>query len=135
MAWISKLDGQPVEVFSGEGIVLDRPMTRQAYQDLLPPILVESPLIGEEVSSPVTVAGTADVFEATVSISILGADGREIGRTFTQATCGTGCRGTYSKAVQFVVAETQPGTIRVFEVSAKDGKPIHVVDIPVVLTA
>ncbi len=128
-----ELDGKPVRVFSGEGIILDRPMTRDSYRDRLPPILVKSPQIGEQVSSPITVSGTADVFEATVTISILDAEGNEIGRTSTQATCGTGCRGTYSTSVRYTVGQTQPGTVRVYEISAKNGKPINIVEIPIVL--
>jgi len=130
-----ELDGRPVRVFSAEGIVLDRPMTRRSFRDLLPPILVKSPLIGQRVSSPITVAGSANVFEATVSIAILDAQGRKIAATFTQATCGTGCRGTYSKAVRYTIARTQPGTVKVFESSAATGRPIKVVEIPVILTA
>lgn len=130
-----QLDGAPVEVFGGEGVVLDHPMTRETFQDLLPPILVESPVIGQRVSSPITVSGTANVFEATVSISVLDSAGNEIVRTFTTATCGTGCRGTFSKAIRFDVTETQSGIVRVYESSAKDGTPINVVDIPVTLVA
>lgn len=129
------LDEQPVQVFGGEGIVLDHPMTRDTFRDLLPPILVESPLIGQRVSGPITVSGTANVFEATVSISVMDSAGKEIVRTFTTATCGTGCRGTYSKAVRYKVTQTQPGIVRVYESSAEDGTPINVVDIPVTLVA
>lgn len=128
-----KMDGKPVKVFGGEGIILDQPMTRRSFRDRLPSILVRSPLIGEQVSSPVTISGTANVFEATVSISILDAQGSEIANTTTMATCGTGCRGTYSTAVAFTIDRTQAGTVRVYEASAEDGRPIHVVDIPVVL--
>ena len=128
-----ELDGKPVTVFGGEGIILDQPMTRRSYRDRLPSILVRSPLIGEQVSSPVTISGTANVFEATVSIAILDAQGTEIARGFTTATCGTGCRGSYSTAMAFTVDQRQTGTVRVYEASAKDGRPINVVDIPVVL--
>jgi len=100
-----------------------------------PAIVVTSPRPGDEVSSPLTIRGNADVFEATVSISILDAAGNEIVRTFTTATCGTGCRGTFSKAVRFEVTETQSGIVRVYESSAEDGTPINVVDIPVTLVA
>jgi hypothetical protein len=128
------LDGQPVgEFFSGEGIVLDDYMTRETWADLLPPILVQTPIVGERVGSPITVAGTANVFEATVSISVLDAAGTEIVRTFTTATCGTGCRGDYSEAVRYEVDRTQSGTVRVYESSAENGEPINVVDIPVTL--
>ncbi len=128
-----ELEGKPVTVFSSEGIILDQPMTRRSYRDRLPAILVQSPLIGEQVSSPVTVSGTADVFEAVVSITILDADGREIATSTTMASCGTGCRGAFSAAVGFRVDRPQDGVVRVFEVSAKNGRPIHVVEIPVML--
>jgi hypothetical protein len=100
-----------------------------------PAIVVTSPRSGDEVSSPVSIKGNADVFEATVSIDILDSAGKPIVRTFTTATCGTGCRGTFSKDVSFTVEATQPGTVRVYESSAEDGKPINVVDIPVTLAA
>jgi hypothetical protein len=108
--------------------------TRQGLEDLLPPILVEAPLIGQSVSSPVTISGTANVFEATVSIRILDANGKELANTFTTATCGTGCRGDYSVAVNYSVSHQQQGTIEVFESSAKDGSAINVQSIPVTLT-
>lgn len=130
---VLEIEGRRADVFGGHGILLDLPMERRDYADLLPPILVEQPEIEQEVSSPVTIAGTADVFEATVSIRILDAEGREIVRTFTTATCGTGCRGDFEERVRFEVGETQPGTIVVYESSAEDGSPIHVVEIPVVL--
>jgi Immunoglobulin-like domain of bacterial spore germination/Sporulation and spore germination len=106
---------------------------RKSFEDQLPAILVESPLIGAKVSSPVTVSGTANVFEATVSLRILDENGNEIARTFTTATCGTGCRGDYSVSVPFNVDHQQRGTIEVFESSAKDGSAINVVAIPVTL--
>jgi immunoglobulin-like protein involved in spore germination len=98
-----------------------------------PAIVVRTPVAGDEVASPVTVAGTADVFEATVSIRILDANGQELAAAFTTATCGTGCRGKYSERVFFFAEERQDGTIEVFESSAMDGSPLNVVRIPVVL--
>lgn len=130
-----RLDGKPVTAFSGEGIVLDHPQTRADWDDLLPPILVESPLVGQSVSSPVSVSGTANVFEATVSIRILDANGATIAETSTTATCGTGCRGDYRAKVGYDVDHDQPGTVMVFEASAKDGSPTNVVKIPVTLKA
>jgi spore germination protein GerM len=129
-----RIGGEPVDVFGSHGIVLDRPQTRRAYQQHVPAILVESPSIGERVDNPVTVSGTANVFEATVSLRILNARGKEIARTFTTATCGTGCRGDYSVSVSYRVDREQPGVIEVFESSAEDGRPMNVVRIPVTLT-
>src|SRR6266511_4118119 len=116
-----------------DGSVRPKVWTRADFEDLLPAIVVENPLIGSNVSSPVTVSGTANVFEATVSLRILDENGKEIARTFTTATCGTGCRGDYSVSVRFSVDHRQHGTIEVFESSAKDGSPINLVTIPVTL--
>ena len=96
-------------------------------------IVVEAPLPGEEVSAPVRIAGYADVFEATVGIRILDAEGAELAATFETATCGSGCRGEFSTEVFFFTSERQKGTIEVFEPSAEDGSQLHLVTIPVVL--
>jgi hypothetical protein len=129
-----ELDGRPVDVFSGEGIVLDHPVSRADYEQLMPVIVVESPARGERVSSPVTVSGNANVFEANVTVVILDEAGNELARTFTTATCGTGCRGDFSVAVPFEVDEAQAGTILVHDDDAAGtGTPPHQVRIPVVL--
>ena len=98
-----------------------------------PAIVVRTPGAGDEIVSPVTVAGTADVFEATVSIRILDANGQELAAAFATATCGTGCRGKYSAEVFFFTQERQDGTIEVFESSAADGSPLNLVSVPVEL--
>ncbi|MEU8301767.1 Gmad2 immunoglobulin-like domain-containing protein [Micromonospora sp. NPDC048909] len=111
----------------------DGPVDRTDYADLLPPIVVTGPTIGQRIGSPLTVAGTADVFEATVSVRLLDADGREIATTFTTATCGTGCRGDYRVALAWRVAREQRGTVEVYEVSAQDGSRVNAVRVPVTL--
>lgn len=130
-----ELDGRPVTVFGGHGILLDEPQTRGGYEDQVAPIVVETPLIGERVDNPVTISGTANVFEATVSIQILDATGAVIANTFTTATCGTGCRGDYSARVAYSVNADQSGAVVVFESSAEDGSMLLPVRIPVTLTA
>lgn len=128
------LDGEPVNVFSGEGIVLDHPVGRKDYEDLLPVIAVDKPVAGERVSSPVRVSGSANVFEANVTVKVLDQNGKVLVSTFTTATCGTGCRGTYSVPVAFKVDREQPGTIVVHDDDAAGtGTPPHQVRIKVVL--
>jgi hypothetical protein len=127
-----RIDGAPLTNLGG--FELDRPQTRAAFAFALPAILVQSPGIGDRMSSPVAISGTADVFEAVVSVEIRDENGRVLSSAFTMATCGTGCRGTYSTTVRYDVDHTQPGVIVVFEVSAKDGSPQNVVRIPVTLT-
>ncbi|MBA2615455.1 MAG: GerMN domain-containing protein [Actinobacteria bacterium] len=128
------LDGEPVDVFSGEGIVLDKPVTRKDYEELDAPIVVESPTQRQSVSSPFTVSGSANVFEANVTLVLLDAKGKELVRTFTTATCGTGCRGDFSTQLRFKVSTAQMGTLLVQDDDADgDGRPSHSVEIPVKL--
>jgi hypothetical protein len=126
-----KVDGQGVTVLGG--VPVQSPQTTAMYDGYLPAITVQNPAIGEQVSSPVTVSGTADVFEAVVSVRILDSAGNQIARTFSTASCGTGCRGGYSIPVSYTVTRTEPGTIEVFESSPKNGQPVNVQQIPVTL--
>jgi hypothetical protein len=97
-------------------------------------IVVQKPASGARVSSGVVVSGTANVFEANVGVEVLDQSGHELVKTFTTATCGTGCVGTFSVPVRFEVAREQPGTIVVHDDDAAGtGTPPHVVRVPVVL--
>jgi Sporulation and spore germination/Immunoglobulin-like domain of bacterial spore germination len=125
------LDGEPVDVFSGEGIVLDKPLTRKDYEELLPPIVVETPVADDFASSPLIVSGSSNVFEANVTLILLDENGKELIRTFTTATCGTGCRGRFNKTLTYDVDKTQFGTLIVQDDDADgDGKPSYKVEIP-----
>jgi hypothetical protein len=126
-----RIDGKPVEVFSSEGVVLDRPQRRADYEDQTPAILVEYPAVGDDVSSPMDLRGTANTFEATFEYELLGPAGDKLAGTFVTATCGTGCRGTFDEVVAFDAAGATSGRLVVFERSAKDGSRINVVEIPV----
>jgi hypothetical protein len=86
-----KVDVQGVTVLGG--VPVQSPQITAMYDGYLPAITVQNPVIGAQLSSPVTVSGTADVFEAVVSVRILDSAGNQIARTFSTASCGTGCRG------------------------------------------
>jgi germination protein M len=129
------LDGQPVDVFSGEGIILEEPVGRRQYSELMPAILIESPRFGAVVHSPFEVKGSANVFEANVTVRLLDRNGKELVSRFTTATCGTGCRGRYSIEIPYQAAVDQPGTLVAQDDDADgDGKPSFEVRIPVTIS-
>lgn len=125
-----RLDGVDVEVFSSEGLILDRPMTRELaapaepnippFADLLPGILVDEPAWGQPVTGPFTASGLASAFEGVFQLALLDAEGNTItAPPFVQASTGLGW-GTFS-------VELDPGgatgaaRLRVWELSAEDG--------------
>jgi len=126
-----KLDGKPVEVFGGEGFILDHPVTRADYEDYITPaILVESPTIGDVVTSPLRIHGTSNVFEATSQVRLVDQNGKTIVEQHVTASSGTGTRGTWDVTIPF---EADPGstiTLVTFEYSAKDGSMVNVTEIP-----
>lgn len=129
---VFSLDGEPIDVLGGEGVVIDHPLTRRDYAGLLPAILVTSPALNQAVPSPVVIRGSANVFEANVGIQILDENGDVLVETFTTATCGTGCRGTYRITVPYEVDHEQEGTIVVHDDDAAGtGTFPHEVRIPV----
>ena len=116
-----QLDGRPVTVFGGEGLVLGSPATRADYLDLVPTIMVESPAWGAEVRSPVRVTGTAAVFEAVFQIEITDEDGKVlVSPDFVMTDEGQGW-GKFDFTLSFDVDDHQPGFLRVWEYSAEDG--------------
>jgi germination protein M len=124
-----ELDGEPVEVFGGEGIVLDHPVNRSDYEDLSPAILVESPTFGQEAGSPLRIRGTANVFEAVFQINIVNRDGLILAEETVTATSGTGTRGTFDVTVPFDLDQSGNGALIVFAESPQDGSNINVVEI------
>jgi germination protein M len=129
-----ELDGAPVTVFSGEGVVLDHPVGRADYTDQLPAIWVDRPAWGGVLGNPGRVTGLANVFEAQFQVMVMDGAGHALTDQPVTATCGTGCWGTFDVTIQYSVATAQWGTLRVYDRSAKDGSPEHVVDYPVWLT-
>lgn len=130
-----RLDGEPVTVFSGEGVLLDEPVGREDYYEQLPEIFVDRPAWGATAGNPLRVTGLTRVFEATFAIRVFDADGSVVADVLpVTATCGTGCWGTFDVTIPYDVPSDQWGTLRVYELSAKDGQPINIRDYPVWLT-
>ncbi|MDZ4169783.1 MAG: Gmad2 immunoglobulin-like domain-containing protein [Coriobacteriia bacterium] len=129
------LDGEKATSIGGEGIVVDPPVDRAAFEGQLPAILIEYPAPGETVASPLTAWGSSNVFEATHQLNVTDPDGLIIVDTFVTATSGTGTRGTWSETVEFgPIKRAGLGAVIVFELSAKDGSQQNIVEIPVQMT-
>ena len=107
-------------------------LTRADLEDVTPLILVESPLPGDTVSSPLHVRGTADTFEANVQLSVSDADGM-LADTFTTATSGNGQRGSFDGVVKFTVRKPGPGTVLAYDTNQDTGVREHVFRVPVTL--
>jgi len=115
-----QLDGQRVTAFSGEGIVLDQPVSRDDYLDLLPTVFVDSPAAGADVKDRIRVVGMAAVFEATFQYRLEAADGTVLAERFAMTDNGAGW-GAFDFTVEFDIDEAQQGRLIVWEYSAKDG--------------
>lgn len=125
-----EVNGEPTQSIGDVDVA--PPIGRASIEDQTPQILIESPLPGDAVQSPVRLRGTANVFEATVSIEVRDESGEVVLETFTTATSGTGTRGTF--ATELSLPDTSgKATIVAFEASAEDGRPLHAVEVPVTL--
>ncbi|MGC2240715.1 MAG: Gmad2 immunoglobulin-like domain-containing protein [Acidimicrobiia bacterium] len=122
-----ELDGSSVEVFSSEGFVLDDPMTRMSFRDVMPGILIESPAYEQWMPPPVTISGIAAAFEGVFQMEILDANGAKVVAVpFVQTTDGMDW-GYFSVTFQAEDLPSMPAdlSIRVYELSAKDGSVIN----------
>jgi Sporulation and spore germination/Immunoglobulin-like domain of bacterial spore germination len=128
-----QLDGEPVTVFSGEGIVLDEPSDRGDYEAFLPSVLVERPSWGATIGNPVRVSGIANVFEAVFFVEVRDADGDTLAKERVMATCGTGCWGTFDVTIPYAVSRRQEGSVATYNLSAMDGSIEDLRSYPVTL--
>jgi immunoglobulin-like protein involved in spore germination/sporulation and spore germination protein len=111
-----------------------RRLTRADLEDETPAILIESPVVGDVISSPVRIYGTANTFEATFLVELLlNAAGQRAFRQVVTATSGSGTRGTFDVSIPFALSASGPGTLVAYEESAENGQPIHRIEIPVTI--
>jgi hypothetical protein len=106
-------------------------LTRADFEQQTPRILVESPLPGDTVTSPIRVTGTSNDFEATFQLELVQGEKR-LAVTHVTATSGNGTRGAFSETVAY--AGSGAAKIVVFEQNAGEGPPeLGRVEIPLQL--
>ncbi len=93
---------------------------------------VVQPSPGDTVASPLKVAGKIATFEATFRITIFDAAGTQIADQVAMSAQGQ-TLAPFSATVPFTVSTPTPACLWVYENSARDGLPIHVVQVPVTL--
>jgi len=110
-------------------------------------MVVEEPRKDDALTSPAHVRGwgAGIGFEnAGVRVAIYGATGEPVAERRAPPLSSEGrippptlqvgeFAAPFAVDIAFRIAGSQPGCVRVFEVSAADGRPIHVVQIPVLL--
>ena len=90
-----ELDGVPVTVFSGEGVVLDAPVGRADYRDQLPAIFVDRPAWGASGRQPGPDQRRSPTCSRRRSRSVARRPRAHAPRQTVMASCGTGCWGTF----------------------------------------
>ncbi|MGB8362134.1 MAG: GerMN domain-containing protein [Acidimicrobiia bacterium] len=122
------LEGVAIEFLGGEGLIIDEPQTRADYVDLTPAILVEEPLWGSTITSPVTISGQALTDSGSVSYVLVDADGLIIAEGEIPVTPGQ--RSQFNTTLDMVeIPHPGLGSIIVFELT-EDGAQIHVLEYP-----
>ena len=95
--------------------------------------MIESPVSGDAVASPVRVFGNSNTFEGTCLLEIVDASGTVLAKEIVTATSGNGQRGTFDVTVTFTARQPGQGIVRAYEESAEDGSIINLVEVPVEL--
>ena len=118
-----EVDGKPLPLQDGAGEDLTRPATAADYADLTPGalIFVRTPSRDSTVTSPVELAGTASVFEATINMQIW-SGGKLLGTKLITASAGAPEQGTWSTKVALPKGDVR---LLLYEPSAKDGSHLH----------
>ena len=107
-----------------------RHFSRASFERYLPPILVQSPAVGDTVQSPLQVSGSANTFEGSFQVE-LRAGGRRLLKKTVRASSGSGTRGSFVTSMPFHITHAANGVLLAYAISQANGRPTDVVRIPV----
>lgn len=123
-----EVGGIPVTALGG--VSLSRPVGRADFEAVSPAVLMESPLIGDTVRSPLRVWGTADTFEAVFRLRLTDAAGHTAADVQVKAASGTGTRGAFDVTFPYRATRTGPGTLTAYYVSPANGSDVTAQSVP-----
>jgi hypothetical protein len=102
------MNGAPVEMLGGEGIILDEPQTRMDWgRDFTGGVLIDTPHARDTVRSPFTVTGEGDVYEGQFPIEVWA--GGELVEQLTGVRAGAW--GTWASFSVTITVDLPPGPI------------------------
>ena len=124
------VNGEPVEEFGSEGLVLTDPVNRDTFLDELGLIFLTEPLI--EVEGAYAVVGRSNTFEAMLALRVIDGAGNTVHEEPVQATSGSGIWGDFGVQVASDLVTPGETSIQLFEYSAEDGTTLNnLITVPV----
>ncbi|MCL6638726.1 MAG: GerMN domain-containing protein [Firmicutes bacterium] len=108
-----------------------QPFERDITRVYEPAIWVTAPARDQKITAPLTVKGSARVFEGTVNVRLKDGSGNIIARGATTASEGAPGRGDFTLTLPFTATPAGKGTLEVYWISPKDGSEMDLVALPV----
>jgi spore germination protein GerM len=125
-------DGLKVQAQTGDGQLVDRPVTRDDYLEFAAALDIERPVYGGRASNPLRVSGFGAVFEAAFLYRLTDAEDHVLAEGQAMTDLGTGW-GSFDFTIPYTVDRRQMGALVVWDDSAKDGSAIDIRQYPVLL--
>lgn len=126
------IDGEVPDGLGGEGGP-GTDVDRAAFANVTPLVLVSSPLPGQRVSSPMSVQGISNTFEANVLYEVTSEDGTVLDEGFTTATAGTGTWGKFAFDASFDASAGDRITLTAYQEDMESGGRRDVYEVPLVV--
>jgi hypothetical protein len=130
-----QIDGSALSV-GLPGVDANGPMGRADLEAQTPPILVESPRVGETVCDPIRVHGTANTYEGSFHLEIVQiVNGQNVILAKQQVqTSGSGTRGAFDVTVDVAISAAGPGKLILFQIAPSGSGTLYdVTEIPLLL--
>jgi hypothetical protein len=96
-------------------------------------VVIGSPRPGERHNSPLAVNGVAAAFEAVIQLTLLDSSGNVLADQQGMTNEGQ-TLAPFSETVEFTVSGETIGCLQVYTLSAENGDPMNIAQIPLILT-